>query len=196
MKQRWYGDKRDIVKWGTLAALCERSSIRRVLYVAMLTEDQPKTHLTHNGEPAGAIPEEVWSHFRDISQVKLLGESLGIQVELISHPFQHKSRNMYFQRVVSTIRGQPGPLIAFLDPDTGIEPNKATVKHVKCQEVAAIWQALPRLSHLVVYQHRPREADWQDAYRAKLSKQCGTADVDTFESQIASDVAFFVAKKI
>ncbi|WP_157844579.1 hypothetical protein [Dehalococcoides mccartyi] len=35
MKDKWYGDKRDLVKWGVLLTLAKMFSARRILQVAI-----------------------------------------------------------------------------------------------------------------------------------------------------------------
>ena len=32
MKDTWYGDKRDLVKWGTLVHLARRENIKQIIY--------------------------------------------------------------------------------------------------------------------------------------------------------------------
>ncbi len=50
--------------------------------------------------------------------------------------------------------------VVLLDPDTGIEPGRATAKHATTTEVSIIWQALRSGDWLVVYQHAARGGSW------------------------------------
>ena len=41
MRDWWYGDKRDIVKWGAILVLARKQSINTVLQVALYRPDSP-----------------------------------------------------------------------------------------------------------------------------------------------------------
>ena len=49
MRDWWYGDKRDVVKWGTILVLARKRSILVVLQVALYRPDRPTYHLTVDG---------------------------------------------------------------------------------------------------------------------------------------------------
>jgi len=194
MKHQWYGDKRDIVKWGTLITLCQRHGLKRIFQVAMLTQDSEKAKLKCNGKMSD-IPLEVWNHFRDVKHVKQLGQDCGIEIEVFDEDFRHGGRIAYFQKVLARVQQLCEPTVVFLDPDTGIQPNGLTLQHVSCQEISAVWQAIQEKSCLVIYQHRPRELDWHTRYRTKFEKACENAAIEIFESESAKDVAFFAVCK-
>ena len=43
MQDEWYGDKRDVIKWGTLVHLAHRHAIRAIIQVAFLRlSDKPR----------------------------------------------------------------------------------------------------------------------------------------------------------
>ena len=71
MRDLWYGDKRDVVKWGTVIALARKRKIPVVLQVALYRPDRPNYHLIVDGtsEP---FPVDVIRHFRDIDHIQQL----------------------------------------------------------------------------------------------------------------------------
>lgn len=197
MKHQWYGDNRDIVKWGTLVTLCKRYDIQRILHVAMLTEDQPTRPLKCDQDCE--IPREVWDHFRrlkDLSNIATLVTSPEIHIEVLEEPFTHAARKSYFEKVVASVQALECSAVVFLDPDTGIEPGNLTEKHVSCDEIGMVWRAIKPSSCLVVYQHAQHEAHWQTSCREKFSKACAGTKAEPFESEVAKDVAFFAARQI
>lgn len=72
MKDTWYGDQRDIVKWATLAHIATRESIQVIVQVPFLRHGT--RHVLHTDNGQTTIPTEVWEFFRDVSAVKSLGE--------------------------------------------------------------------------------------------------------------------------
>ena len=195
MKNQWYGDKRDIVKWGSLIILCQRDGVKRILQVAMLTRDPERAQLQCNGN-SSEIPHAVWNHFRNARDVVRLGMSCDIEIEVFDEVFKHAGRDAYFEKVLARVNQLREPTLIFLDPDTGIEPSKLTMKHVSCLELSAVWKAMSAPSYLVVYQHGPRQLNWHSKYQAKFQSACGErTQVETFKSELAKDVVFFAAKK-
>lgn len=73
MRDWWYGDKRDLVKWGTVCVLAQKRSIRTVLQVAFYRSESQNYDLSMNGT-AEALPNGVIQHFRDIDDIQRLAE--------------------------------------------------------------------------------------------------------------------------
>src|SRR5437867_12786087 len=70
MKDAWYSDKRDLVKWGTLLRLAEIRESPAILQVAYYRPNSWPT-IEIDGRNY-ELPENVTAHFRRISNVRTL----------------------------------------------------------------------------------------------------------------------------
>jgi hypothetical protein len=195
MKELWYGDHRDLVKWGALVHLAQEEGIERIVQVPFLRETEPPRLQSDGVEFEMAC--EVWVHFRNLLRIKVLGPQTGIAIEVIEDAFEARKRSEYLEVVQNHLRQWSGSRkIVLLDPDTGIEPKAAKPEHVTMQEIRELWEVLSSGDWLAVYQHRYRDRNWQATTRSKFAVACGAGhDVKTFtEPTIASDVAVFAAK--
>jgi len=102
-------------------------------------------------------------------------------------------------RFVSRFAGQP--LAVFLDPDTGLAPKNASVKHVTDAEVKDFWSALAPRDVLVLYQHQTNRSgapwiqDKRKQFASAIDFPLSCVKVAKGKS-IAHDVAFYYAKKV
>jgi hypothetical protein len=194
MKDMWYGDRRDLVKWGTLVHLARSEQIRIVIQVAFLRRPPLQTD---QGE--AKIAQEVWQHLlRDVNLICGLGKKTGLDIVVLDQEFDPKRRREYIREVADCLKSRSGKKIVLLDPDTGIEPKKARPEHVRVVDIQELWEVLSQGDWLVLYQHASRKANWCECMRAKFAKACGVKEeeVKTFRARkIARDVAFFAAKK-
>jgi hypothetical protein len=190
MRDWWYGDKRDIVKWGTILVLA-----RRRMY-----------HLTIDGtsEP---LQSEVIQHFRDIDHIERLAANVNLRIDIHKDPFQWRAefrtredfRKAYFGGVASRIKRYTEHMIVFLDPDTGIAPENYGYEHVTGQEIRTVLRAMKDGDVLLFYQHaRLGDGNWLNSTKGEFVKALGSdVPVDTVTcKEIASDVAFFVVDRI
>lgn len=145
MHPRYYGDTHDLHKWTTLLRLADETRAN-ILYFAMVT--------TH--EPPREFDSRAWAHFRDLSQITALDS----RIEFFSETFEHRTREHYFEAVCSALRNSRRPVIAFLDPDTGVASNSPSDCHVTVSEIKAVWNCLNPKDSLVVYQHNDHSKDW------------------------------------
>ncbi len=194
MKDSWYGDNRDFVKWGTLVHLAHREGIERVIHVAFLRKVERFPLETSSGEVH--IADEVWEHFRNVGSVERLGRNTGLDIEVIAQPFDPVQRQSYIDNVTATLRRYHKKKVVLLDPDTGIEPQRAKPEHVKKAEIRQVWEALAEGDWLVVYQHEFRKKGWRDLKRREFERAYFTGEAEVFESRaIANDVVFFATRK-
>lgn len=197
MQTQWYGDKRDLVKWGTLIHLCRENALKTVIQVPFLPKDNGcNQQLSVDGKSV-QFPVEVWRHFRDLRHVEKLGLSTGLRITVLPLEFNHQGRAGYLAQVCESLGRMNGkPKVVFLDPDTGIEPETAGAKHVKLQELQEFWRCLQPGDWLVLYQHALRQNGWEKYQRDRFQKACGVPRVKTYHcKEIASDVRFFAAYK-
>jgi len=194
VKDTWYGDDRDLVKWGTLVHLAHREKIRQVVQVAFLRKGERPPLKTSQGEVA--IDDEVWAHFRDVESVERLGPRTGLHINVISQSFDPAHRQDYMSQVVDCLRNIRENKVVLLDPDTGIAPQTARPEHVRADEIRHVWEALVEGDWLVLYQHGFRRPDWRSLRRQQFEEASCTEEVEVFESRrIANDVVFFAARK-
>lgn len=195
MRDKWYADNRDLVKWGVVLSLAERFNARHILQVLYYRPCTWPT-LEIDGEPV-ALPEAVLQHFRNASAVRTLKASVSIDVvtDVVVN------RTDYLRTVLSTIRNRPAtPGIVFLDPDTGLQPVKPSLEHVLDQELVEVWAGLVPGDLLVFYQHQTNRngQPWvepkKQQFEQVLSLPIGSAKLARAES-IARDVVFFYVEK-
>jgi len=78
MKDQWYTDDRNLIKWEGLVHLYNSTGIRHVIQVANFREYLWLPLHFNNGEVP--IPDNVITHFRSIRDVKRLGKKAGITI--------------------------------------------------------------------------------------------------------------------
>jgi hypothetical protein len=194
LRDTWYADHRDLVKWGTLVHLAEREALNVIVQVPFLRHD-PRPPL-RSGNQEVLIARAVWEFFRDVCAVRALGERLGRSIIVVDDVFVPRERERYRQRILAALDGIAGRRVVLLDPDTGIEPVKAAPEHVTVEDVQTVWRVLRPGEWLVLYQHASRRRTWREESRGRFSAACGVLDVEEFSAPgIARDVVFHAAKK-
>jgi len=198
MRNEFYGDKRDLVKWGSLLHLAELHNIKLILFAAYLRPDRTSLHLnvsrsrTHQTIP---LPDTVWRHFRNLHNMHELGRAAGITIDIFDDLFQ--DREDYTRRLIKWIEHHPNRKIVFLDPDNGLSPQHPDLKHVKPDEIAQIHGAMESGDILVLYQHARRTKTWLEDTRNEFARavDADPESIVTIHSPGVSDVAFFAAAK-
>jgi hypothetical protein len=61
MRDIWYGDRRDRVKWSALVHLARAQQLSKIIQVAFYRVG--KEHRLEVDESYVAVPQEVWDHF-------------------------------------------------------------------------------------------------------------------------------------
>ena len=195
MRDRWYGDDRDIVKWSAALHLARREEVADVLYAALYRPDHDWPPLATARGPA-ALPDEVVRHFRDLDDLQRLGARAGLRIATVKEPFV--DRAAYFRCLCGRVGRYRGPVLVLLDPDTGLAPDGvAGPEHVTSDEVAAVFTALRPGDLLVCYQHARRQKDWRGRARRAFANAPGVPsfDVEALRSDLARDVLLLAVKK-
>ena len=207
MRNQWYGDKRDFIKWPTLLYLAKREGIARIFQVAMKTDSEPPgpeiTTLNGSEVVCEKIAAQVAGYFyghNDLSGIRVVGKQFGIGIVVWSRIFKHAKRDAYFKDILAEVQKSECPTIWFFDPDTGIEPPSGAKKtHVKLAELAGVFQLMPEGDYLACYQHARREKEWiwQNEVRKSLSDELKVKvdSVEVFTSAYAPDVIFLAVRK-
>ena len=195
MRDQWYGDDRDLVKWSALVHLARREEVSRILQVAMLRPGAaPAPLVTAHGKVDP--PADVFRHFRDLDDIQRLGVATGLAIEVLKEPFT--DRHAYFGRVCARIREpRGGALLVLLDPDVGLAGETHGPGHVTSTEVAAVFEVLRSGDVLVCYQHARKQKDWRGRARRAFANAPGlpSFEVEVLQSEVARDVLLLAAKK-
>lgn len=198
MRELWYSDKRDLVKWGAMVQLVQEEEIDRIIQVAFFRETE-RPRLRSEGKEF-PVAQEVWTHFRDLRNIEALGQKIGVEIVLIDHPFDASKRLEYLELVRSVLRRFGGlKKIVLLDPDTGIEPKKAKPEHVTVREIEELWEQLSPGDWLALYQHQRRDQQWREKTLSRFADACRTSCVRMFSGSgpaAAKDVVLFATKKV
>jgi len=193
VRDTWYADHRDLVKWGTLAHIAERQSLAAIVQVAYLRRGTQGA--LQNGSAEVPIAPAVWSFFRDVTAVRSLGEILSRRIVVIDKPFTPQRRREYRLAVVESVRSIESSKIVLLDPDTGIAPSKPSGKHVTAEDIAAVWEALQPGDWIAVYQHRSRNKTWKQGAQDRFTDVCGNGVQVYQATKIAPDVILLAKRK-
>lgn len=201
MRSKWYGDKRDLVKWGVLCQLAKEHAAKLILQIPFLC----KKHEQWNeeliiGNNSYGIPSEVRSHFRNIYSIKNLQITAGTRIEVFPEEYWDTDRSGYLCAVEAFIRRSAcnEPIVVLLDPDTGFakKGRRNSPKHVTEDDVTLFWEkSLRPKDILVIYQHHPHRKDWQDDKQNELRRILPEPILVARSPNIASDVVFFYCVK-
>ena len=206
MRNEWYGDKRDFLKWPALLYLARRQKIGRIFQVAMCTDAVP-THpkiKTLNGQMVECqdISRHVADHYHrhnDLNGIRAVGKHFGIDIEVWLEQFTHATRVEYFQEVLKEIRKSTARTVWFFDPDTGIEPPKseADKTHMRLQELSNTFALLRPRDYLACYQHAWWKQDWRTQARTRLSEHMSVDEneVEVFTSDYSKDVIILAVER-
>lgn len=156
MRNQWYGDNRDLVKWAEVFRLAQDGQ-RQVVYVPMPNPDDPPFDTLRLSSGAG-LPQQVVQHFRDMGKVDQIPWPCGF----VSVQGAMTDRAAYFRAVRTKVMERLGhPLVVVFDPDTGIEPKSgAGPTHVARDELREVFDLLRPKDVLVLYQHARRTNGW------------------------------------
>ncbi len=199
MKDKWYGDNRDLIKWGTLLELASRYESKHILQVLYYRPSEWE-QIEIDGTNAG-IAKEVIQHFRNVDSIRNL--VCPVAIEVLQEEFSDRTK--YLQAVIGAIQARRiRPGIIFLDPDTGLQPpgGKYGPTHVLDSELGEVWRSLEPLDVLVFYQHQTNRAGdpWIESKKSQFAKAIGS-QMDQVKHahapgwNTARDVAFFFLAK-
>ncbi len=193
MRDIYFGDRRDRVKWGVLVSIAQSHGLRSILQVAYSRSLESRTLETPSGPVE--VNDEVWRFFSSLERVVELGAKLGLVVRVVGAPFAKSARSRYLDLALSELTQIPRPALVFLDPDTGVS-DRPRVEHTARSDVELVWSAMEPGEWLVVYQHADHTSTWLDRRKALLARWCGGVHVLHFTSHsMARDVAFLAARR-
>jgi hypothetical protein len=195
MRDIWYADNRDLIKWGVLFRLAETFEAGRVLQLPFYRPSE-FGRLVIDGQQHD-IPEEVIAHFRNLRTIGSVGSK--VRVTVFDLVFQ--DRDAHLQSVLALLPAfAQERCILFLDPDTGLEPRAPRLDHVLASEAEAIWRAMKAGDLLAFYQHQTNRAGqpWVESKQRQLAEaltvQTKAVKVASGPT-IANDVVLFYTQK-
>lgn len=197
MRDKWYSDKRDIVKWSVLLLVAKKHLSENIFQIAYFRN-------SHYGklEIGGKeydIPSKILAHFRDIRNITKLTS----HPEIIILNDEFGDREIYLDAIKKFINenAKKQRCIVFLDPDIGLEPyGRPSHNHVLEKELRVIWKELPPQWILVLYQHKTTMSgeEWVRPKHKQFSEALDIPFNDVKVAHgfaIANDVVFFIAVK-
>src|SRR5271155_1143580 len=133
MREQWYGDNRDLVKWAVLVRLARENKAKAIVQVLMLRPNEVKWR-----KATADFPAEVLTHFRRLQNIHSLGCSTQLDIQVWYEPF--RERKEYFAQVVRRVQEfGKSKLIVLLDPDTGLERSgRPRPKHIAADELTML----------------------------------------------------------
>jgi hypothetical protein len=195
MRDKWYADNRDLIKWGVLLRLAGIYKAARILQLAFYRPSE-FGQLVIDGQQH-AIPEEVIAHFRNLRTIGSIGSK--VRVTVFDPVFQDRPTHQQAVLALLPAFGQER-CIVFLDPDTGLEPRDPTLDHVLADEARAIWDAMKSGDVFAFYQHQTNRAGqpWIEPKQKQLAGALGVPIQQikiASGNEIAQDVVFFYTQK-
>ncbi|MFH1921052.1 MAG: hypothetical protein ABIP48_14375 [Planctomycetota bacterium] len=196
MKDIWYADNRDIVKWSVLHQLARLEGAVRILQIAYY-RPSGFAHIQLDGQTHD-VPDEVLDHFRNIRNITTVRSP--VRTTVFDVPFENRAK--YHESAIHFLLAfDQERCLVFLDPDTGLEPqNNPGLEHVLDAEARQVWDSMKTDDVLVFYQHQTNRAGqpWMDPKRIQLAEALGVDQHRVrvgYAPEIARDVAFFYMKK-
>ena len=200
MRNEWYADKRDLIKWAILYHVAELFKVKRILQIAFYRPS--KFEQIEIDSQIKDMPQDVISHFRNINNIRKM--KFNGSIEVFNLVF--KDRKVYMKSVIKRLaQYQKEKLIVFLDPDTGLQPipTKAKTKpkpeHVLEKEAKEVFGRLKLGDVFVFYQHQTNRAgkEWVNPKKDQLSKAIDleVSLVKHARGLKTKDVAFFYIQK-
>jgi hypothetical protein len=195
MRDQWYGDNRDLLKWSALLHVAQRERLSTILQLALHRPDAEWPTL-RSSQGKVPLPSRVVRHFRNLADIQRLAKDAGIKIDVFARPFQ--DRSAYFEaarRCVESLKEDP--LLVFFDPDTGLAPEIAGPEHVTAEEIHSVFHMMKQGDVLACYQRARRQKDWRGDRRRAFTRALGVSsqEVEVFDSDLAKDVVLFSVRK-
>ena len=205
MKNQYFGDINDYLKYGLLRAIIGASNLR-TLVGWMLTHDDPGTdgrfvsYLENSAKWARHDPD-LFTHLKEMlaqgapRRVGLMERSLllpGAKYFSAIVPDSAEARSAWFRSLLEQSQGRE---LVFLDPDNGLEVKsrpygrKNSSKYLFGREVEALWASG---KSLLIYQHFTREKRTHFIVR-KSEELSHAAPNSLLEAFSTPRVVFFMA---
>jgi hypothetical protein len=154
MKDEWFSDHLDLIKWAIVHRLAASHGLQHVAHIAFFSPSKtPSIHIDVDDHPVNDV---VWRYFRDWKRMEQ--QSLGdLRVRIFDQTWHGTARSDYVKSASCWLKQQKDARLVLLDPDTGLAPTSGgDHRHLRPSEVNDIWLALKTGDILAIYQHAPR----------------------------------------
>lgn len=196
MRDRWYCDNRDLVKWGVLTHIAKKYKLYNILQIPYWRPENKYPHFRFQNEQPQQISNDVWKFFRKIQNIKSLGPTLGISINTLTAEFIPGQRDNYVREIKNEIGLMKHPFLLFLDPDTGLQPKTCKAEHTSIDEIESLWRILQSHDWLVLYQHARHTREWVQSVTDQMTCLCSNQKIYVARSEdVGKDVAFFCVQK-
>lgn len=203
MRDQWYADKNDIVKWGAVFHWVGRcSQPPHVLYVPMLTPDPGTPSLVLASGTSAPVDAGVYRYFRNLRGIALLPWPTGVTLQIVENPFTQAGRATYFDAVKQMLlisKRLHSPTLVVIDPDDGVEPQKSPGQtHVLDAELHDIYQSMSPGDWLVVYQHihgASNKANRTMGAKSRISAALAAPAVEVITGSVSQEVVMLGVQK-
>jgi hypothetical protein len=134
------------------------------------------------------IEDEVFDFFRGHNRINKLFNNIYIYDE----EYCIDNSDNYTDELIKRIDELNNKII-FLDPDTGISPEKTTSNHVKQTDILKIWKKLISKDILCIFQHGRRNKSWKEDTKYKIGKLLNIDYnlINIIDSESVKDVALY-----
>ena len=172
MRDQWFGDKKDVFKFGIILELLKGIGLKKFTWIAMKTRDE-------EGEPYedfSCIDRDLRKFFFDLRKPKykpklcmirdFLDRRKDIDCFLIEDTFKAEKREEYFRKIFNNKDALTNAFI-LIDPDNGFETDfykDKSDKHILFREVNCIFIRMEG-SILAVFQHQQRGKSYNETFR-------------------------------
>lgn len=215
MRNKWFGDEKDLVKWTELISLAKQNDVDKILQVAYHRDDTPKilNDGIHDIDPNEVIRNsdqnqkrgtlsglvqffsehrenirKEWNDYNDAHSLDTIEEFSDVCISVFDKYLQ--DRKEYRNAVIDRIRELSQSKIVFLDPDTGIEPSNCKKAHVQKQEIRKYYDAIDDGDYLALFQHaRQGKSNWEQEIQDQIT---GLLPDNTEVSRMGDRVKFFL----
>ena len=191
MKEIFYGDARDLVKWGGALRLAELYGLRTIFQVPYLPASDDRPSIAIEGHGSSRLTDPLWQHFRDVTSAESLDQG---KIHVFRENLHPRQRTAYIDQAMNAMTNLPRPLLLLLDPDIGMA-QKSDPEHTGEDEVGRFWKVLKKGDLLAIYQHAPHRKDWREDKRERL-KRILSCEVQIIRGEdFAPDVILLFAKR-
>ncbi len=205
MKNKYFGDKRDLFKYDLILKIIQGVDlIHRFLFIPMLTSDDDSSDgnkTDYTNARAGVQNKELIAYLRsclnenrrNIEQIEPYFKLKGIKAYIYRALFINENRKNYFESLKLKRKFFSNSLI-FVDPDNGLEILCSREKHFLYREAKDIYNYMDENSILMIYQHFPRnEGHKKNLCRRTNELENLTGDLPIYISD--NEIVFFLLAK-
>jgi len=179
MKNQYFGDRRDYFKYDVLERLAaELPGIERLTCLWMLTQPDRTGHGNVPFVPDTELPG-LTEFFRtrvdsrdperrrvgEMSQLFQGRPFVFFSYRDNREDFGPSTRGKYFASIPDEALRRA---VVFFDPDVGVEPGRATEKHLRFEELAGVMERMDEASVAVVFQFGRRVPDFWNSLARQL----------------------------